>query len=212
MLSAVNIFFDLDGTLVDAKKRMFQLFSELVPNHTLSFDAYWAIKREGKSHEYILKDLFQYSEHDFLSFEQNWMQLIETPTLLKLDEPFEGVTEKLNELSGENQLFLVTNRQNSTLVYEQIEQFNWVPFFKKILVTEQKISKKDLILNFVQKKLLSNKDWLVGDTAQDILTGKQLNVRTAAVLTGFLGEGKLQNYAPDIIASSVTTVNYFYDR
>jgi len=46
-------------------------------------------------------------------------------------------------------------------------------------------------------------DWFVGDTGHDIIAGKKLGIKTAAVLTGFLSKEKIEEYEPDIILTSV---------
>ena len=39
-----NIFFDLDGTLIDCKKRLYNLFTDLAPSHGLTFEDYASLK------------------------------------------------------------------------------------------------------------------------------------------------------------------------
>src|SRR2546421_346944 len=46
-------------------------------------------------------------------------------------------------------------------------------------------------------------DWYVGDTGIDIRTGKQLGVRTVAVLSGFRSEEALVAYEPDYVINDV---------
>ena len=41
----MKIFFDLDGTLIDSKLRMYNLFQELVPQSNLTFVEYWEYKK-----------------------------------------------------------------------------------------------------------------------------------------------------------------------
>jgi phosphoglycolate phosphatase len=67
-------------------------------------------------------------------------------------------------------------------------------------VTKQEVEKSQLILDNIEIK---KEDWILGDTGKDILTGKALQINTAAVLTGFLNETKLKSYNPDIIIDSV---------
>jgi phosphoglycolate phosphatase len=73
--------------------------------------------------------------------------------------------------------------------------------FKNILVTEQKHSKIELIRPFLQ----NNQDaWIIGDTGNDILVGKELKIKTAAVNSGFMSHERLIEYDPDILIEKVT--------
>lgn len=196
----MNVVFDFDGTLIDARPRVYEVFQSLVPVSELSFDDYWALKRSGIGHEQILKDTFFYSDTDFKRFSASWLKEIERPTWLALDTPFEGVTQLLNDLCGHWTLYLATSRQSKAGVLDQIRTFGWEFVFKNVLVTEHSIEKTRLIS--CNMKLMRN-DWFVGDTGHDILVGKELGVRTAAVLSGFLSRDRLMEYQPDVIIDSV---------
>jgi phosphoglycolate phosphatase len=200
----MNIFFDLDGTLINSHKRLFALFQYLVPSSNLSFDEYWTLKRNKVNHKEILTKQFNYSLDEFHSFEESWLKEIELEKWLNLDIPFDGVSEFLKELRKNNILYLVTARQSKEMVYKQIGDFGWETIFEKIFVTEQKIEKHLLIENNVS---VSANDWIIGDTGKDIETGKKLNINTAAVINGFLNKDCLAQYNPNIILESVTNFN-----
>lgn len=196
----MNIFFDLDGTLIDSRPRLYQLFQFLVPDSTLTFDEYWGLKRSKINHKEILSSKFSYSEEQYKHFEKNWMSEIELKRWLDLDIPFEGVTDLLEDLFRKYTLFVVTARQSENTALEQIKKLKWNHIFTKILVTAQKQEKYDLIKNTVQT---TSEDWFVGDTGKDIQTGKLLGIKTAAVLSGFLNKESLLLYNPDTIINTV---------
>jgi phosphoglycolate phosphatase len=197
----MNIFFDLDGTLIDSRRRLYRLFQHLIPASPLTFDDYWDLKRNKIHHLEILKNKFSFSKEAIERFDQKWLQSIEQAEWLALDKPFEGVLEYLNGLKLRHKLYLVTARQSENMALKQIAQYGWIGIFEKVLITLQKQEKYDLIKNSVETE---NTDWLVGDTGEDILTGKKLNLRTAAVLSGFRNEKNLESYKPDIIVNVVT--------
>jgi phosphoglycolate phosphatase len=198
----MNIFFDLDGTLINSHKRLYALFQYLVPSSNLSFDEYWTLKRNKINHKEILTKHFNYSLDEFHKFEQLWLKEIELESWLKLDSPFDGVSEFLNELRKNNILYLVTARQSKEMVIKQIGTYGWETVFEKILVTEQLLEKHLLIKENVT---VSANDWIIGDTGLDVEVGKKLGMQTAAVLSGFLNKEKLSEYKPDIILSNVTS-------
>ena len=201
----MNIFFDLDGTLLDSRERLYQLFQHLVPDSKLSFKEYWEFKRNKTGHREILETYFSYSEEAFYSFERMWMENIELPEWLALDKPFEGVTNYLRELKTKHSLYLVTARQFEDIATQQINQSGWKGIFKKILVTRNKMDKYNLVKAAVK---ISGEDWFVGDTGKDIQTGKRLGINTAAVLSGFLNKNKLEEYNPDLIVDSIKELNF----
>jgi phosphoglycolate phosphatase len=196
----MKIFFDLDGTLIDSRQRLYQLFQHLVPASVLPFDAYWNYKRNKISHKEILLHQFKYTKEQIELFDEAWMKKIELAEWLALDKPFEGVTDFLAELQKKYRLFLVTARQSETMAIQQIEQFGWGQIFEKVFVTAQKKEKYELISS---GEVVSNHDWFVGDTGKDIETGKQLGAKTAAVLSGFLNTEKLLEYEPDVIINTI---------
>ena len=67
----MNIFFDLDGTLIDSRLRLYKLFQDLVSSSNLTFSDYWNLKRNKISHKKILTTKFAYSEKDFCNLKKN---------------------------------------------------------------------------------------------------------------------------------------------
>lgn len=200
-----SIIFDLDGTLLESRPRLYQLFQYMVPLSKLSYDEYWALKRNKKTHRQILENQFFYTTEDIKQFEQEWLQQIERPEWLIWDEPFEGVSSYLRELKQTHKVFIVTSRQSEIMAFEQIGRFGWLELVDKLLVTGQVQPKYELIKNTIE---IGAGDWLVGDTGVDIQTGKQLGVKTAAVLSGFMNAEKLKEYNPDIIVKDVLELKF----
>lgn len=196
----MKIIFDLDGTLIDSKERLYSLFQHLVPASDLTFEAYWNYKRNKIDHRKILETRYLFSEQDIISFQKKWMDMIELPGWLAFDKAFKGVTAYLMELKKQHDLYLVTARQFETSVLMQLTDFGWIGIFTKVLVTQQKTEKIDLINNAID---INSSDWFVGDTGKDIETGNTLGMQTAAVLSGFLNKEKLVEYNPDLIINSV---------
>jgi phosphoglycolate phosphatase len=201
----MNIFFDLDGTLLDSRERLYQLFQHLVPESTLSFEKYWSLKRNKISHKEILQNIFSYSNEMFSTFENAWMEKIELPEWLALDKPFTGVTNYLIELKKNHVLYVITARQFEDMALQQIEECGWRGIFEKVLVTGQSMKKIELIQLSCN---LSSEDWFVGDTGNDINAGKKLGIKTAAVLSGFLNKEKLLAYNPDLVVVNIVQLKF----
>lgn len=200
----MNIFFDLDGTLLDSRYRLYRLFQDLVPQSTMEFEEYWLLKKDGVSNLNILKEFFKYSETELKSFLQAWMSLIETSQYLELDQPIEGVEDVLANLATDYELYVCTSRQFKSATLEQLMHHGLSPFFKDVMVTEQKL-KKEALIKAACKNLGAN-DWLIGDTGRDIQVGHALKINTCAVETGFLSRKKLKEYHPDFIVNSVREI------
>ena len=197
----MNIVFDLDGTLIDSKLRLYRLFQSLAAPSSLSYEEYWALKKNKTSNATILSGRLGYSEEQIADFVVRWMSLIESPSFLALDSNFEGIHAALGALQRDADLHVCTARQLREPVVEQLVSLNLLQFFKQVLVTEHKCTKESLILANITN--LSSNDWLVGDTGKDIQVGKSLNIKTCAVLSGFLNKEVLRGYGPNLILDSV---------
>ena len=198
----MNIFFDLDGTLIDSKLRLYKLFQFLVVESDLTYDEYWHLKQQKISNQAILATRFAYSELMIQSFVDKWMKLIEHQDFLKFDKVIDGVENVLRNLQQQQlSLYVCTARQYQKPAVKQLEDFGLKVFFQQIFVTEQKFSKDELIIDNITN--LSSSDWFVGDTGHDIQVGKKLNINTCAVISGFLSHEVLTEYCPDLLLKSV---------
>lgn len=198
----MKIIFDLDGTLICSKKRLYELFCDLVGNGDLSFDYYWQLKFESNSNQDILKKEFSYSDEMINIFVADWMRKIEEDYYLDMDSPIKGLKEFLQEISKNNQLYVCTARQSIAQVKKQLDNFNILDLFCEVFVTEQKFTKLELLIN--SEVSFSQEDWFMGDTGHDINTGKQLGMQTCAVLSGFMSEKALEAYSPQLILDNIT--------
>ena len=73
----MNLFIDLDGTLIDSKLRLYHLFQYLVIDSELSFEEYWELKRNKIDHKEILSSKFNYTNKQYIIFLNKWMSEIE---------------------------------------------------------------------------------------------------------------------------------------
>ena len=195
----MNLFIDLDGTVLDASERLYKLFRHLRPQSPLSLDHYWKLKRSKVNHAEILRRSGE-TEDSILAFETEWLALIEAPPWIDLDVPIPGVDGTLGRLSKRAALHLVTARQYAEPVHRQLRHYELAKHFTSVLVTGRGQSKADL-LHAVPS--LSPRDWVIGDTGHDVEVGHQLGLKAAAVLTGFLSADSLRTYAPDLLLESI---------
>ena len=200
----MNIIFDLDGTLIDSRDRLYALFSDLVPESTLTFADYWAAKRAGVSNIELLTNNFKYTDGKLKSFHCKWMDQIESVHYLDFDTVHVGIEKMLESISDTANLFVCTARQNRDVAITQLNTLGLAKYFDMVLVTAQKVSKDQLITKYISS--LSRSDWIIGDTAHDIKVGKLVGLNTCAVNNGFLSSDVLKRYAPSMVIESVASL------
>ncbi|PJD93166.1 MAG: hypothetical protein CK424_02975 [Legionella sp.] len=199
-----RLFLDFDGTLVDSRQRQYNLFLELAPECNVSFNDYWEYKRKDTKQDEILGSLLHYSNLEIISFKNKWLEMIEESTRLRADVVIQGVHDFLERSNKTFDLCLITGRQNSHLLINQMKRLELFYYFKYVLNTAQKVSKAEKISSILQS---SPSDVFIGDTAEDILAGKELGVYTIAVKTGSLNAHVLESYNPDLLVDSVNDID-----
>jgi phosphoglycolate phosphatase len=192
----VNLIFDLDGTLIDSRLRLYHLFQQLVPASKLSHESYWAFKQDKVSNENILASEFGFDAAAIERFVADWLERIEAPEFLALDKNFPCMHEALDRLSKRARLHVCTARQHLQPAVDQLDRLGLLPYFDSVMVTEQSRGKEELIASVSS---LGPQDWILGDTGKDIQVGQALGIKTCAVLSGFLSEKSLRPYGPDLI-------------
>lgn len=195
-----NIFFDFDGTIINSQFRLYNLFVELCPECSLSYDEYWVIKRNGVTQRELLFNYYHYDECACQRFKKLWLNKIEEPSYLLQDFLVDGILYVLEKASQKHSVYLVTNRQSKQGTLEEVERLGITEFFKEIYVTEQNISKADIIKNNVP---LSATDILIGDSIEDIKYAKNLDITSYSVSWGISSYDRLQLNCPDKIFDTV---------
>ena len=94
----VNIFFDLDGTLINSQQRLYNLFVELCPECKMTYEEYWEIKRQRINQKDFLKKYFNYPDEKCAEIHRLWLEKVEEPERLKQDYLVDGVVEILEKL------------------------------------------------------------------------------------------------------------------
>ncbi len=185
----MNIYFDLDGTLIDVSERFYRLYYDLLDTfncaNKLSKERYWQLKRERFTEEEIVyRTCINVNIKEYNKLRQ---KLIESSKYLKYDIPFSYTSDTLKRLSGRHRLVIVSLRDSLKKTNKEINKFNLNNFFDKILVHNEDIDNKwkikvELIKSdceFRQKESI-----IVGDTEAEFLAAKGLDIPCYLVSSG----------------------------
>ena len=203
-----KIFFDWDGTLVNSLNRMYSLFCYLVNSSCLSYEQYWEIKKNGVNQAQILTEYFCYNFKQIKDFRTKWFSLIEHDEWLKLDILYNDTEFVLKNLFKQHDLYIVTGRQFLDKVNKQVVDFKIEKYVQKIFSTCQNTTKYELITSNISN--LNELDMLIGDTVEDIESGKKLNIKTIGITTGMLNKTTLLKYYPTRVYDSL--MDFYHDN
>lgn len=165
------VFFDLDGTLINPRKRLHTLFVELSGSQ-IGFDEYWKCKDKGLNQAQMLEHIgYRYSCREF---NKRWLEEIERKDLLSLDEVFTDVPPLLESLrTYKIKMFIVTNRQSYENLEWELLQFGISGYFDAVISTFQKCSKDEAV---VKLGLCTENSVFVGDSEEDMNAARALGI------------------------------------
>jgi phosphoglycolate phosphatase-like HAD superfamily hydrolase len=201
------VFLDLDGTLINTKKRYHIIHDEICNNlniKPMSMDEYWEYKRIKTTEKEILGKCGADTDNLKLILSDRISKL-EDEDYLRHDQLHNGVRNFLKTNQKDKLITLVTYRRNRNTLIDQLRKLSIDKFFHKILNTiprnkEKFMGKVELINNCYDIEKYDTV--FIGDTETDILAGKYLKMTTIAFLGGIRSSEILREYDPDYCISS----------
>ncbi|MCM1251827.1 MAG: HAD hydrolase-like protein [Clostridium sp.] len=177
-----NLFWDLDGTLVDSRRRLYELFCYLTDTEWLSYEQYWDYKNKGYNQQKMLSDVVHYRKTSLEEFSNKWMDNIEKVEWLKKDTLQPGAENLLKRLKEKGYaMFVVTNRQSHKNTVEQLHWLGILPYFESVYATAQKCRKSEIIRNNISVKA---EDILIGDSDEDMIAAQELGITSIIIKSG----------------------------
>lgn len=197
------ILFDIDGTLLDAYDFVFESVKNSVIVHQLPPLTNKKVKEAlGKPLAQFYQTLFPGIDPGDLAkthreFQENNFHLI---------KPFTKTKTVLQQLKDEGFLIAaVSNRLRLSLI-KSLKLTGTIDYFDVIVcaddVKNPKPHQEHLLVALEQLKVEPANAYMVGDTDQDILAGKNAQVKTVGVTYGFLGP-EIRKYNPDFIIDKI---------
>ena len=129
------IAFDFDGTLLDSRKRHQVVLDDILKDFDIKTDTSDLIefKRHGKNNiDYLISKGIE--EKLASEIQTKWIENIEKEKYLAIDVLYPETIEIIEKHSSDNDLILVTARNNEKGLQNQIDKFNLRKFFKEIYV------------------------------------------------------------------------------
>lgn len=209
----MNIFFDLDGTILDVSKKYYAVYlisSKNIPGVKIPFNTYWQAKRKKIAEDKIL-NLSPFLK-TFKEYQKKRIANLENRQILDLDKPFKWVNKTLEKLSKNNLLYLMTLRRNRNNLKYQLKKLDLNRFFTLILNVSPTVNPVGSKEKLIQKIHFTKKGIWIGDTEADILLAKKVGLISVAVYSGIRERRYLKNFNPDYLvkdASKILTIDVF---
>ena len=198
------ILFDIDGTLTktsEEHKNSFSSAFKKIHNLEVSIDI---IDYHGKTDQLIIKEVLikKGLKKDF-KLKECMDEMISFVKKHKINiKLIKGVKKLIYKLEKENILGLVTGNLEQIAIKKlnQVEIYN---YFKVGAFGSDAFKRSDLIKIAIkrakEKFNFEGKVFVIGDTPNDIIAGKEANVKTIAVATGIYSINELKKHNPDYV-------------
>lgn len=186
-----TLFFDLDGTILDVKKRQLAVYHTVAKKMQvplLSDEEFWKLKRTHT---------FPVSADQVETFRHEFKQASETPEMLQLDTVFPEMLKLLPLLHQQHSCVLLTKRYHRENLLHQLNQLALSSGFNAILTPHPNTKAQAITAHG-----FTPQDIVIGDTEEDIQTANLLQITAIAVTWGFRSQEYLERYHPTYIVDS----------
>ncbi len=198
------LFFDLDGTLIDSKLDLANSVNAALSHFNLqTLDNELIYGFVGNGVKRLLVDcLKHHNRMDILDEFYAYFLEHYHKHLLDNTKPYDGVFDVLNVLYGKYIMFIVTNK-SEVFARKISDSLGLSEYFADIVggdTFENKKPHPEPILKLKEKHKLDIKDsFIIGDSENDILTAKALNLRIIWASYGFRDKGILRFHNVDYV-------------
>lgn len=196
MKDGLQIYIDLDGTILDNSRRHYEVYHSTYHWLSLKPLTYNVWLEKTRNGELLLP-----GETKVAGYTKMFQENFELPYYLQIDKMFPDMRNVIAELDHFNDISVVTLRGDSKAAAEQIRRYANVEL--EVLSEYPDTISIKAFVETKKKLILSKTDTpsgcIIGDTEYEILVGKELGLRTIAVTWGARNGNFLEKYNPDII-------------
>ena len=198
------LYFDLDGTLVDVRKRHYAAYADTMRELGLTplpEQTYWDARRDGASNADLMGNVdTEYHNR----FAEKWLARVESPSYVRLDTLIPGARATLAALRESYELVLVTMRQDRASLLEQLDELSLRKFFSAVYSrdgSDEPQSKSKLIRLFGNS--VRDGATVIGDSEADVEAARDLGIESVCVTSGVRSRRYLDGLEPDEVVSTI---------
>lgn len=210
--SIIHFCFDLDGTLIDSNKTIYETTAYTLNNLGINFNVSEIEFANHLGKHFV--DIFNYfgiQVPDFELFISNYKK--KYFDLMEFSKMYPGVKETLEELKLRDRKISLLTTKVQDQADRIINHFNLWEYFDLVMGRRDGIPHKPspipLQLLSEELKIDISSTLMVGDTELDIQCGKNAGAQTCAVLYGYRTKEQLQKECPDYIICSINEILNF---
>ncbi len=198
------LYFDLDGTLIDVRRRHYAAYIDTARELSLtplSEQEFWKERRGGAATEDLIGHV---RDSDRQRFTERWRSRTDAPSYVRLDTLIPGARATLASLRESYELVLVTLREDRKTLLDQLDELSLTKFFTAIYSRDgqdESTSKAKLI------QLFGGGDEdaaVIGDSEADLEAARELGIDSVCVTTGVRSRRYLDELGPDELLGNIT--------
>lgn len=205
----MNIYLDLDGTLLDVSERFYKIYCDLLDkfncDNKLNKETYWQLKKERCIEEEIVHRTCRgISSKEYSDLRQN---VIESSRYLEYDRPFSYALDTIKTLKKDNRLVIISLRESLKKTEMEIDKFGFKPFFDKVLVHNEDTDSKWKIKAELIKSdsgFNTGDSIVVGDTETDFLAANEVGIDCFLVSSGIRTRDYLASLNSSFVIENVS--------
>ncbi len=200
----MNLFFDLDGTVVDVAARHHETYRRVVDavgGEALPIEVVWPAKRSGtKWGELLGASGVDLDEGEFV---RRFAHTVEQAELLAFDTLLApGCIEALATFA---RVYLVTHRWHRHNLLAQLDALGLRPHFADVLSAPAQPGDRTAKARMLGD-LASRGDVMIGDTESDVLAAHELGIRSVAVRSGLRDDQFLSALDPTWLVDDISAL------
>ena len=180
---------DLDGTLIDSRKRHAIVMQEVLAHTKRSLDAeeYMTYKAEGNSGLKYLTEVMGIDMSDAREIQQEWKARIEFSGYLLADELYPDAVSFLNTVFEKGGVIFLTARKNRTGLDGELKRLGILPYADYTIVADpdDAMSQKEKAVQVIREAYPDAKLTVIGDTENEYELARKFGLESRIVNCGF---------------------------